>query len=148
MTENPFNVPGIASMVYTDGAVPLDAKDKQELEGMSLADRGLKEEADRLARLPVGNKIKPPPEKKKKVGRPKKDTKTVIDPTAYDPTSDIRISIDFNFVREICRSYDQAFRLLEKLSTGNWKLSSPENGGIDLEHGYDLIRRIRDAGLV
>lgn len=142
-------------MIYDQNTVPLDENDKKHLEGMSLADRGLREEAERLARRPLKApsakvKVEKPKVEKKKAGRPKKNPDATVVPAGeLDPTTQgIRISLDFSFVREICRSYDQTFRLVEKLSTGNWKLSSPENGGIDLEYGYELQRRIREAGLI
>lgn len=148
-------MPSVASQVYDKDTVPLNDKDLAELDGIPLSKRGLLAEAEEISkrrkpgRPKKGQVIEKIEKPKGKRGRPKNDPTVVIDPAEYEPDNkEIKITINFSFLREICRSQQQLFALIENLSSGNWKLASPQNGGVDLEYLYKLQERIRNAGLV
>ena len=166
MAENlPFEIPTIntARPDMFGGVSPLSDKDEQELAGRTLGARGL--EAEKLE-IEKREALKAATTPKRGRGRPRK-IKTDAPPPAPAPTKEyaplnravgsfdeeggfkgMRITMDFAFVHEIAVSQNRLFKLIEELSSGNPRLSSPANGGLDFEYHYDLRRRLQEVGLV
>ena len=174
----PFEIPTIntARPDMFGGVSPLSDKDEQELAGRTLGARGLeaekleieKREALKAAYKQVEQEeeLKAAATPKRGRGRPRK-VKTDAPPPAPAPAKEyaplnravgsfdeeggfrgMRITMDFAFVHEIAVSQNRLFKLIEELSSGNPRLSSPANGGLDFEYHYDLRRRLQEVGLV
>lgn len=74
-----------------------------------------------------------------------------LDPHAMVSKVDIEgfnTMIRTDLLKDICQFEKHLFKLVEKLSTGDWKLVSQAHGGIDLEYGYKLQKRMQDEGLI
>lgn len=168
MSDAPFTIP-TPPPIYSDGVVPLENKEKDFGEYESLGTRGERAEREEIERRKKESEaaaelvVAP----KRKRGRPRKEhpvqpyrdqMKPGVRPelTANHASvdindngiGDIRINLKLSFIREIVASQQKMFKLLEDLSSGNPRISSPTNGGIDFEHAYDLQNRLREAGLV
>ncbi len=174
MANQPFEIPAANTtlpVIFDSNNLPLNDQEASDLEGTSLARRGLKEEAEMVSRVvlrrpKVRGKAKiqkvdlvekpetPPVAEvigEKPIGRPRKRKAKNEPIVSADPetgTAHVRISVDYDFIREICEYERQLFGLIERLSSTNWKLVSPQNGGVDLEYGYALQERIIQSGLV
>lgn len=136
-----------ASDIFSGGVVPLDESDHRD--GLSLAERGFAEElrqAEAKQRTRKATKARILPEEKKKRGRPKIDRTMTIEDTPA--ASGMRVNMELGFLREICEMESHLFKLIEGLSSGNFKLTSPASGGIDLEKGYALQERMKREGLL
>lgn len=150
MNTGPFS----QSTIYTEGVVPLTEQEKKSLDGTNLASRGLAAEEAAVAKKASRrrsyeermelNRLKQEGKLPKKTRRGRKTVDTPSEMTSEG----LVVTLDMDFLSEICQMTEACFNLVNNLSSGNPRLSSPSLGGIDLEEGYKLIHRMKERGFI
>lgn len=138
--------------IFADGRVkPLTPEErKKDLEGMNLGDAGFQAEqaaVENQKRIKEMEEHTKPHTKRR--GRPRKvKVQLPTDAPAEAPPEAKRLKVDLEFLQAIAQTWMQYFNIIEQRSSGDPRLTSPTNGGIDLEYGYKLKDRLTDSGLM